>query len=328
MPAVPVVGGGADRQVDVAQLRVGAHDAPGVGVAGIRPGVVFPGVVSDFARLRHRVERPAQLAGTDVEPADVSRGRRLVARTVGDRRVDDDDVADDHRWRDHLVGAPVDRTAKPLGQVDLAVRPEPADRPSRRGVERPEMGVAGRQIDPRLGAVRPVADPARVPPQVGRPPRLMAAHVPHPELLAGRRIDRGHDAERRADVEHPVDHEGRRLEGARRQTPVLAGDGAVGRLPLPRHLEPVDVVGGDLIERGILGAAVVTPVAAPLTVGCALLREGGRRGARHHQQEPQNRDTCECSHSHALRAAPPEAEPPSAGVGRSGRHHPRRRRAL
>ena len=68
MAAVEVVGRRADRQVDVAELLVGAHRRPDVGVAGFLPGILLPGLVAELARLRDGVEGPEQAAGATSKP--------------------------------------------------------------------------------------------------------------------------------------------------------------------------------------------------------------------------------------------------------------------
>ena len=85
MAAVVVVGRRADRQIDVAELLVGAHRRPDVGVAGFLPGVLLPGLDAGLACLRNRVEGPKQAAGTDVEAAHVARRRRPLPPPVHDR---------------------------------------------------------------------------------------------------------------------------------------------------------------------------------------------------------------------------------------------------
>ena len=50
--AVEIAGRHLDRDVDVAEFFVGAQRRPGAGVAGVLPGVVFPGFVAEFAGMR------------------------------------------------------------------------------------------------------------------------------------------------------------------------------------------------------------------------------------------------------------------------------------
>ena len=63
--------------------------APGVGRAGVLPRVLGPGIVAEFAGQRDGVELPHQLAGEDVEGAQIA-GRGHVAFAGG--RAENDQV--------------------------------------------------------------------------------------------------------------------------------------------------------------------------------------------------------------------------------------------
>src|SRR5262249_12530746 len=89
MPAIVVVGGRADRQINVAELLIRAHWRPDVGVPGFLPGIVLPSLDSGLARLGNRVEGPKQAAGAHVEAAYVARRRRPLGPPVHDRRAHD-----------------------------------------------------------------------------------------------------------------------------------------------------------------------------------------------------------------------------------------------
>ena len=71
--AVVVVGRRAGREVGDAAARVDRDLAPRVGAADVLPGVLGPRLVALLAGMRHRVERPHQLAGDDVEGAQRAR---------------------------------------------------------------------------------------------------------------------------------------------------------------------------------------------------------------------------------------------------------------
>ena len=58
VPAVPVVGRRARRQVGEAEFLVGAHQAPDVGAAGDPPGLVLLGVGPELALRGDGVEGP------------------------------------------------------------------------------------------------------------------------------------------------------------------------------------------------------------------------------------------------------------------------------
>ena len=276
--AVVVVGRGAQRQVDVAQLGVGGQHAPGVGRARVGPRAVLPRLVAELAGLGDGVKLPQLLPGAHVEAAHVAGRVELVAGAVEDDRADDDDVADDDGNRHQLVVAPPDGPAQPLGGVDGPVGAEVGDGPPRPRVEGPQVGVAGRQEDARVAPVRPVGHPPRVVAGVGGSLALPAAGVEHPQGLARRGVDGRRLRQRRLDVEHAVGEHRRRLEGGgqgRQRRAVLGDDGVVGRLPAPHLAEPPDVAAVDLLERRVLRAAMVAPVGRPLSRGRAVLG-GGR----------------------------------------------------
>jgi len=210
--AVIVVGRRAGRDVDIAQLRIGAEQPPSIGGAGVAPRLVLPGLVPRLARLGNRMKLPQLAAGAHIEAADVTGRRELIAGTVGDDRPDHDDVADHQRRRHQLVVASLDRAAQPLRGVDGAVGAEAGDRPAGPGVDGPEIGIPSRQEDACLPAVRPVGNTPRVIPGVGRALVLPAPRVEDPERLTGHRIDRHRLTHRRFGVEHAVDQDRRRLE--------------------------------------------------------------------------------------------------------------------
>ncbi len=91
--AVIVEDGGAGGRVDDAVLGVESHAGPVVGGAGSLPGIGRPGFVARFAGMGDGVEGPAQLAGADVEGADVAGGRGVglgIAAAHDDQILVDD----------------------------------------------------------------------------------------------------------------------------------------------------------------------------------------------------------------------------------------------
>ena len=72
-PTVVVVGRGAGRQVDEAQLVVDRHRPPDVRVPTVPPRLVLPGFDRYLVPLGDGVEDPLHLAGARVEPTYVSR---------------------------------------------------------------------------------------------------------------------------------------------------------------------------------------------------------------------------------------------------------------
>src|SRR5262245_23982201 len=97
LSAVEVVRRRAEREIDVAERVVGAHDAPHVDAAdGVARGPL-PRVIAELPRPGDGVEDPPLLAGTRVEGTDVA-GRHVGTHGPAlNRRPDDDDVTGDER---------------------------------------------------------------------------------------------------------------------------------------------------------------------------------------------------------------------------------------
>ena len=275
--AVVVVGRRAEGQVHVAQLLVGAHQRPHVGVADGLPRVVLPRLVTDLAGAGHGPEGPEPLAGADVEAAHVADGHGLANGEAQHRGPDHDDVADDHRRRGVTVEPAVrDGPAEALGEIDRALGAEALDGPAGLRVERDHERVTGQHDDPLVGPVAPVGDAAVEPPVVRRHSELVGARVEDPLRLPGRRVDGRDLRQRRARVEHPVDHDGGALVNhAGIDAGVGGAHGVVGRRPAPGDLERGDVRGVDLIERRVLRAGIGAGVRGPLAA-----RERGHRVRR------------------------------------------------
>ena len=129
-----------------------------------------------------------------------------------------------------------------VAQIDTAVVAERRDQLTILRVHGDD--VAPLQVDePAVGSIRtlPVVHPARA----GRRHAFLA-----PDLLAGRRIDRGERAAADRGVHHAVDDDG--IEDA------VAGDGKA-----PGHLELRHVLLVDLIERGVLRGMRTARVGLP-----------------------------------------------------------------
>ena len=197
MAAVVVVRGRSERDIDVTELQVGAQRSPRVGGAGVPPRAIFPGLVSELTLLRDRVELPDFFARANIEAPDVAGRPQLVPEAVKDHRSYDDHVTDDHGSPHELVVAPWDGTSQSLRGVDGSVGAKVGDRLTRPGVEGVEIGIARRQENARLLAVRPVGDASRVEARVRRPCPLPRTWVEDPERLSRRRIDRRGLTERR-----------------------------------------------------------------------------------------------------------------------------------
>ena len=276
-PPPEVVGRRIGDDVDQSALEVGRQRRPGRHVTGILPGVVLPGVKPELAlRLRDDVELPLEVPGGRVVPEHVPRHvlppRLPVALLV--RVPDHDDPVDDDRGRRigdgaDLLGQPVIRVelvAEVRQQVDRAVVAKARDRTAGLGIQRVQEERRRHDVDP-PGAVRPrvghafaVVLPHRI-----RPP-LGVGLAEGPQRLAGRRVDGGNGPPLPCHAEElPFGIDRGRAEDH------VGAPAVVVSPPDPGHLELLEVVGVDLIQRRIaLTLLVATPVAPP-----ALLRQGG-----------------------------------------------------
>ncbi len=283
--AVVVAGGDLDREVGDAQLLVDGQVGPHPGVPGVDGRVVQPRVASELAGPGDGVEDPPALAGAGVVAADVAldvlaaRGRPAGAV----RGPDDDHVAGDDGGAvpPDLAGQGVDGLVVVALEVDDAVDPEPRHGPPRARVEPDELVADGDQVDALVAlAVGPVGDAAARHAADGVHPPLAFVEAVDPQQLAGGRVERHHVAAAAGGgVEHAVDHQGRGLVVEVGERPEVGGAEA------PLDLEVVEVVGGDLVERGVPGAAQVAAVGPPLAAGRAVLGEArGRSGEEQHRR--------------------------------------------
>ena len=135
------------------------------------------------------------------------------------------------------------------------------------GVERDELIARRDEEEPRVVlAVGPVGEPAILFSR-GAIAAFAFVEAVHPERLAGGRVD-GDDVTPGAggEVQHAADHQ-------RRDFPVVVGRGAeVVGLPAPDDLELLDVLRVDLVQRRVLGVALIAAVVAPFALRGALLR--------------------------------------------------------
>ncbi len=84
--AIEIVARRAHREIHQAAALIQRERRPYVGVAGEFPGIVAPGIVAEFARLRNSVEAPDALAGARIEGAHVARRIVLIRSTGRPRR--------------------------------------------------------------------------------------------------------------------------------------------------------------------------------------------------------------------------------------------------
>jgi len=244
------------------------------------------------------VEDPLEFTRADVVTADVAWRRRLPDRAVADHGTDDDRVADDRRRRAVRDGARIDPASEvrhaPLSQqVDLAARPETANGLPGDAVERDQAAVVRGQEDPDLfttaailfDRTAPRGDAAMLEADVRRPAGAPGLGIVGPEGLAGGRVDGRRLGHLGGDVEHAVEHDRDRLELPRLDRPVRLGDGGRRGLPLPGHLELVEVRVVDLIERRVLRVVRAVSESGPFDHGVRVL---GR--ARESQTETSDRE--------------------------------------
>ena len=76
--AIKVKGSGTGRNKYQAALFIQAHPAPTVSATTIFPGVLGPGIVAQFTKVRDSVKGPAKFSRTHVIGADVSGSGRQV----------------------------------------------------------------------------------------------------------------------------------------------------------------------------------------------------------------------------------------------------------
>src|SRR6185503_3572625 len=203
---------------------------------------------------------------------------------------DDDDVADDDR---------AGRIAEAAGQ--RLVLEEVEAGPSviaEVGIDLPGLGVQRVEIlaadddDPLIAAALPVIDAARA--RAGRLFFGAGERLLLPDGGAGRRIERADEAVRVLRVEHAVDEDRRGSEIA---VDVQIGERllqlVVDRGPPPGDLQLLDVVPGDLIERGIAGERLVAAEVAPL--GARLRADGDDAGDDQRQRATGSRDLLRAS---------------------------------
>ena len=293
------------RHVDEPPFRVGGDGRPGRDVARPLPRVVLPRLVPELAGARNDVELPLVLAGPRVVAEDVARhvlDAGLVVALLGrvadhhhavhhDRRRRAGDVAQLARDAEvGIVGAVPALPGSPVGDqvrqhVDHTGLRETGERhraapvlqrPARLRVERVEE--EGRTDD--------VDDPAAVHLGVGHTLPVAVAHpaveaggvrlAVGPERLAGGRIDRHHVAALAGNrIEDAVDVDRSRARHAEHARAVVVAT------PDPRHLEVLEVVGGDLIQARVAGVPGVAADVAPFAGRRFIPLRAGR--GRHQQ---------------------------------------------
>ena len=304
VPAVVVVGRRADSRIHEPPFLVHDHRRPGIGVPGVVPAAILPGLVSGLARLRDEVERPHQLAGVHVEGLHVARRVARVDEAVPHPVADDHQVLEDHGRRRLRVVQAVGGPEQLLGEVDLAPVAERLHRLARGGVER-DQAPARVEEDAPLVRPAPHGHPAvHEAGPVGRLPPLHGARIVLPVRLPGAPVQRDDAVVRRREEEGVVEGQRRGLEVARPHVlpadrRLRSGNHPLTRLPAPRQLEVAHVPGRDLVERRVLRSPRVAAVRDPVPVAGRLGRgrgvgAGGKQNeneAGAEQVEPEARAT-------------------------------------
>ena len=232
----------ADPHVDEIELRIVDEGVPDRTAAADLPPLSTPrpgGLLQ-----RGRLERPGGVTRNGVEaPGELSRlrvvGRHVAAHAQLGSAIAYDDVppGDARRTRDRVGSFPVDRHDLPDRLAGLAV--ECHQSTVQRGRVHPALVDRQASIDDvaaGLGAVRPG--------DLG---------IVLPQLLAGPRVDRVHDAPRARRVHHSVDDQRCGFQTTLRFC-----------LVQPGQLQPLHVPGVDLAERTEPGLAEVAAMRQPV----------------------------------------------------------------
>ena len=266
------------------------------------------------------MEIPFVPSGLDVVRTDPS-GRHLLCQNhVGHRRTDDHGVTEHQRRRlrrqreQVLDGAPVPvRPGNTVHQIDSSAIPEVGYWPACRGIDRDQEPITRRPHDASVALVLPIRHTTMTPGDDRRCARFVCLGVIGPQRLAGPGVDGRSLVQRGAQIQDASDHQrrrdqkrrsrsgavdiriptlrvlhGQRIEHLCRRSQPRASAFAlrkmgVDRRPPPGDLELLEVLTRDLIQRGVLRAAYITTVAAPLAVRGALLG-ASRTSEQHHPQ--------------------------------------------
>ena len=219
------------------------------------------------------------LAGARVEGAHVARRIVAVRQPIADAVAEDHQVLVDDRRRRVRVVLLVDRPDEPLAQVEHAVRRRSVSTRRAGGRVEADQVIAAVDEDAQLvavGGVAPRRDAAvHEAGAVGRLAVLVGLRIERPQLGAGLGVQRDDAVVRRAEVQHVVDHQRRRLEvaGARAER----GRAPSRRRPFPRDAEPRDRRRVDVGQRRVLHPALIAAVERPVLLGDGAARlQAGR----------------------------------------------------
>src|SRR5271165_1511020 len=203
-----------DREIDQVELFVGGDLSPDASVAGVGPGIVQPGLDSEFAGLRDGVKDPQTFSGVYVVAANVAFDVLVAFRNAAGamRGADDDDVVGDHgRGVQADVGAQgVDLLVVVFLEIDRAVFAEAGDGDAGFRVERDQAIARGDVEDALFAVAGPVRQAAAGELARGGASAIAFVLEMHPEHFAGRGVERYDIAARSGGgVDDAVDHERR-----------------------------------------------------------------------------------------------------------------------
>ena len=130
--AVEIKCGGARWDIDNSALGIERHTGPIVRCAAGLPGVSGPSAIPKLPGMRNGVKRPAQLAGSDVESANVARGR---GKSLGVTSSNDQQIFVNDGWTGEHNGLGGGRfTTKIFAEVNAAIFCKRWNRLAGRGV--------------------------------------------------------------------------------------------------------------------------------------------------------------------------------------------------
>src|SRR4029450_6166614 len=148
-----------------------------------------------------------------------------------------------------------------VGQRDDTTVTERANRSAFLDVQR-KQAVPAIQKDTELSPIAPECSSSQFPAATGQDlTKRVRFAIESPQFLAGFSVQRRNAVVRRRHVQHTVDHEGRRFEEARGRAKFC--DRRLPVLPLPGHLQALNVLRVDVRQRRVFHAAWIAAVVEP-----------------------------------------------------------------
>ena len=163
--AVEIIARCAEGQINVPEIVIGADHGPDVGPTELPPRSRFPGIGTELALSRNRVEGPQQFPRVHIVTAHIP-WRSFVGQLVvlhppvNDGRTHDDDVSTDHRRRRVGIGPALYRPAQSQSQVKVSAVTECRVGQTRNCVQGVHVTGKCAEDDPLLFTVTPVGNAA------------------------------------------------------------------------------------------------------------------------------------------------------------------------